>query len=157
MLRALAIVAVCAHAVHANPAPCAPAPVDAALRHLAVQTDAARGGVLVAAPGSEFPAVSDDGTTVVDLFEDSTDFVGTPVSTLQMFTRRGAGPAVALEGNVDAATPAQPDQVQAQTRAMIDANALLAKHRWRALSQGAICPRGDDDDDQLERVELDGG
>ena len=160
MLRALAIVialAAAAHAVHADPAPCAPAPADPTLRHLAVQTDAASGGVLVPAPGSVFPAVSDDGTIVVDLFEDATDFVGTPVSTLATFTRRGSGPSVALEGNVDSATPAQPDQVQAQTRAMIDANALLAKHRWRALSAGAICPRDPDDAERGERVELDGG
>jgi hypothetical protein len=151
------MVAALAGAAHADPARCAPAALDAPLRPLVVQSDAKAGGVLVAAPGSQFPAVSDDGTTIVDLFQDETDFVGERVSTVQTFTRRGPGAAVQLMGGIEGSdAPATPDDVQAQTRAVRDANALLAKHRWRALAEGAVCPAPADveQEEPLSRVDF---
>jgi hypothetical protein len=140
MLRrvAIALVVLAAGTAHADPPPCAPEPVDATLLHLAVQVDAGQGGVLLPTPGSSFPAISDDGTTIVDLFQDETDFVGEPVSTLATFTRRGPGAAVQLMGPMPG-QPAGPEDVQEQARAMQGANALLAKHRWRALPLAATC------------------
>jgi hypothetical protein len=141
MLRSLAVVCVLGTAAHADPAPCTPAPVDATMIRLAVQVDGNSGGRLVAAPGSQFPAVSDDGTTIVDLFQDETDFVGERVSTVATFTRHGAGAAVQLTAGIEGTdAPRTSDDVQAATRAVVDANALLAKHRWRPLALAAICP-----------------
>lgn len=140
----------------AAPDPCAPAAVDPALGPRAVaigNSPDVEPGVMVAAPGSSFPAVSQDGTTVVQLFADHVDFVGTPVETLVFFTKGGASEAFTVEG--DTMTPPGAELVAANAKQVDLANARLAKTRWRALAVATPCPG--DSDDAHSTVHLGGG
>jgi len=118
------------------PSPCAQAPVDPALRHLAVTLGAADPELgwqptLVAADGASFPAVSEDGTTIVALFQDAQDFTGIPVSTVVFYRRGGAIASYDLSGD-----RASRDD-DAAVIAAIDHR--LARTRWRALPVGVAC------------------
>jgi hypothetical protein len=148
VMTAIVVVIIAAAAARsAAAAPCEPAPVDPTLHGLLVVVDQqSAAGPLVPAPGSTFPAVSEDGTTIVDLFQDDQDFTGLPISTLATFTRRGRDASVEADGPMPgAADPPSPDEVAAWTRAVGDANALLAAHRWRTLPLAIACPAPGDD------------
>src|SRR5438477_9829239 len=63
---------------------------------------------LVASKGSTFPAISEDGHTIVDLVADAQDFSGIPVATVMFWTKDGLATKFRLESGMgDEGPPAE--------------------------------------------------
>jgi hypothetical protein len=111
-----------ARAAHADEDPCQPAPAaDPTLRKLAVAADKQK--VLITAPGSLFPAISEDGATVVQFFDDARDFSDEPIPSVVFWSSDG--------------------RQLLRTQSADAANARLAKTRWRAIPFTDACVVGD--------------
>ena len=88
---------------------------------------------LVAANGSQFPAVSADGATLVDLVADSQDFSGIPIATVVFWTKSGVAASVRLESAFPEEVPE--DQTQKEQDALAQANAKLAETTWHPIEK----------------------
>jgi hypothetical protein len=114
------------------PAPPAPAALVLRLR------DDRDWGIRVFAADALLPAVSEDGKTIIELFEDGEDFTGAPITTLVGWSRSGSRKvAFALGGAAGTRAPSA-------ERVLRAANAWLAKARWRHLDGAATIGRSDD-------------
>ncbi len=126
----------CARAALAEPCPVAATP-DATPHDLAVIAGPATqdNAGMTAAPGSVFPAISKDGKTIVELFEDHADFSYAPITSLVLWDASG-NPTAFRVGTFEQKTPVA-DVVH-------QANARLAKTTWRTLPRAEGCSTGDD-------------
>jgi hypothetical protein len=138
MWRALLVLAVVSNVAHADP--CRAAPARSKSRAMQLELTGKHFKLLARKGDAEFPAVSDDGTQIAQLFEDQQDFTGAPLTTLVVWTKTGK--RVMKRGLGGEGDKRDPD---ATLRA---ANELLAKHRWRPLPTFAPC-------DDASTLELD--
>lgn len=124
---------IAARAAHADPAP----------RSIAVELGPSADGwtqTLVAAAGAQFPAVSEDGRVIVELFHDRADFVGQPRATVVFFSRGRRAAAVALAS--DATSVSSHAQARLERRALAAINERLGRARWRPLAIATPSPSG---------------
>ncbi|HTJ47154.1 MAG TPA: hypothetical protein VL463_33865 [Kofleriaceae bacterium] len=84
------------------------------------------GPTIVAAHGSQFPAISADGTTIVELYADEQDFVGTPIATAVFYTKTDTQ---SFQWASDK------DDRHGAELVVKAINARLAKTKWRALAE----------------------
>ncbi len=131
-------VVIAARAAHADP--CAPpAPVDEKPRAMSVALgpppDGAYGWTrtLVAADGAQFPAVSEDGKVMVELFYDRS--AGQPQGTVVFFSRARRAAAIALASD----TTDSRAQRRLERRALAAIDERLSRARWRPLAVATPC------------------
>lgn len=97
---------------------------------------------MAATAGSVFPAISEDGQTIVQLFRDEEDFSSAPVETVVFFGADGTrGAAFRIGGHEPEAAP--PAKIVARV------NARLARSTWRALPVARSCALPGTPDDDL--------
>lgn len=150
MLRlALALSLVAASTAAAAAAPCSTPPKNPTARVMAVTLSP--DGLLAPSGAAEFPAVSKDGSTVVELFEDTEDFTGAPLSTLVFWSKSGRVLATFRLGGTAMGEPIRQHPVKTAAAA----NARLAKKRWRPLAVHGVCAATDDG--EAVTLHLDGG
>ena len=129
---------IAARAAHADPC-AAPDPIDEPPRAMEVALgpppDGAAGWTrtLVAAEGSQFPAVSEDGRVVVELFYDRS--AGQPLGTVAFFSRSQRAAAIELPSD----TTDSRAQRRVERRALAAINERLGRARWRPLAVAAPC------------------
>jgi hypothetical protein len=143
MRLALILLVIAARAAHADP------------RAMAVELGASAvgwTGTLVPADGSQFPAVSEDGRVIVELFHDRADFVGQPLATVVFFSRGQRAAAIALAS--DATPVANRAQRRIERRALAEINERLGRARWQPLAVVVPTPS---DHDAGSTTELDDG
>ena len=80
----------------------------------------------VFASDARFPAISEDGKTIVDLFQDEEDFTAAPITTLVAWSRGARTTMFSVGGEGSASRPGD-------DRVLRRANAWLAKFRWQPL------------------------
>ncbi len=138
VMRLVLLIVLATATAHADP--CTTPPSNAKLRSLSLVRATADKGMgfdpgFTAAAGSEFPAVSNDGKKVAQLFVDAEDFTGAPVSTLAIYS-------VANARLIDSVTVggSQPDPDIATK--LKTANKLLAGTRWTPLPTSQACDSG---------------
>lgn len=105
-----------------------------------------RNNLLAGAPGTELPAISEDGSRFVELVDDVQDFTGFPVHTLIVWSRTGKQ----IASISTAATELDPSTRKATANdraAVTKAAAALAGTKWRPLDRATPC--GDDNAIQL--------
>ena len=88
---------------------------------------------LAPAPGSQFPAVSADGTTIVDLVADAQDFSGIPIATVVFWTRSGVAASFQLVSTMGEEGP--PDQAKLEQTTVEQINAKLAETTWTPIAK----------------------
>lgn len=86
---------------------------------------------LAAAAGSQFPAVSADGKTVVDLVVDGQDFSGIPIATVTLWTKAGISSTFTLASEM--AEGASPDQAELAQTTVTLINEQLAETTWHPI------------------------
>ena len=120
---------------HADGA-CKTVPGQRALRALAVTlTD----GAFVASSVGAFPAVSADGSTLVELFDDAEDFTGFPITTL-VFWSASSGTQLDTFALAPPRSGAPEDQIRRDNAASLaKANARLATTMWRGATTYTPC------------------
>src|SRR5882672_3630813 len=139
------LVVVMTSVAHAeSPPPCSIPPANPEPRALEL---ALVDGMLAMAAGSELPAVSTDGELVADLFVDSEDFTGAPITTLVIWSKAGKRVARFQLGPEPAAAMHAASVLHA-------ANARLAQSKWRPLAFHPEC--GGDAFSATSTVKLDG-
>ncbi|HEV7556855.1 MAG TPA: hypothetical protein VGO00_15420 [Kofleriaceae bacterium] len=122
----------------ADPKVCIQPPHSRTPRVLGIMLDGKN--VLAPRPGSEFPAVSEDGSRIVDLFEDPDELTHSYIQTLVVWSRTGARVAkiTTTRGVTDGDTPSPPPDA-ATRKAGRDADQALAGRRWRPLDRYLAC------------------
>jgi hypothetical protein len=134
----IAAIVMAAEAAHADPC-AAPDPIDAAPRAMAVALgpppDSAAGWTrtLAAADGSQFPAVSEDGRVIVELFYDRN--AGQPLGTVVFFSRSRRAATIDLASD----TTDSRAQERLERRALAAINERLGRARWRPLAVATPC------------------
>jgi hypothetical protein len=97
---------------------------------------------LVPAEGSHFPAVSADGTTVVDLVTDAQDFSGIPIATVVLWTKSGIAESFQLVSAAPDESPAE--QAKLEETLVAKVNARLAQTTWHPLEK--VSATGENED-----------
>jgi hypothetical protein len=138
-LAPIVIALIVARAAHADP--CAPPdPIDAAPRAMAVELVASQDGwtrTLAPTATSQFPAISEGGTVIVELFHDHEHDLVQPVATAVFFARGARAAAVSLASD---ATPTADRAQRRKERAAVAAiNERLGRARWRPLAVAVPC------------------
>lgn len=137
MLRHLAIA--CAWTSIAGAAP--------SKRALFLEPEAPDSGhhLFAAEHAADFPAVSEDGSTIAQLYHEGEDFTGAPITTLVLWSKTGARLAsFRLGGFTD---PNRPPDHAGKIAAyewpiLAAANTQLSRHTWNPLAIAKAC--GDD-------------
>ncbi|MCE9574790.1 MAG: hypothetical protein K8W52_16695 [Deltaproteobacteria bacterium] len=136
--------------------PCAVPPADPATRAMTIDlVDNADWGYQTFAPGTgaAFPAVSKDGKTLVQLFQDGEDFTGAPITTIVFWSTRGAELARYGRGGAsDSRNSAAADAPHAHAAV----NQRLAATTWRPLAVHNACEPDSEVGRSPSRVTVDG-
>ena len=139
MLARTAIVLVAlATTAAADPKVCSTPPTSRTPRAMTVTLE--HRNLLAPAPGSEFPAISEDGSRFVELFDEMQDFTGFPIRTLVVWSRTGkelAEVSTAEDGPASGERPTNADDRASLRKAV----AALAGTKWRPLDRFTSCER----------------
>jgi hypothetical protein len=143
MLRLVPVLLAIAYPSLARAETCTSSPRDPSTRamqlELASDDSGFAGRRFAVARGTEFPAISKDGSLIAYLFFDAADFSGAPITTFVVWSRTGKR-VVSLQ--LDSPLEQKFDTVERDRRerkALRDANARLAATRWRPLAVHQVC------------------
>jgi hypothetical protein len=107
---------------------------------LAFTEDPVMGGrVLAAGSGSELPAISEDGTELVQLFVDAQDFTGAPITTLVVWSTASGKRVSQFRLGGDSHAASQVEARRDELAVLARANAKLAKTKWRGVASFQPC------------------
>ncbi|MGE5180898.1 MAG: hypothetical protein ACM31C_02495 [Acidobacteriota bacterium] len=110
--------------------------------HLEPEDEHSAHHLFAAEHAGDFPSVSDDGSTIAELYREGEDFTGAPITTLVLWSKTGTRLAsFRLGGFTD---PSRPPEHAGKIAAyewpiLAAANAQLSHHLWSSLAVGKPC------------------